>query len=358
MPEYGMFGGLKGFFGLGDKNGVFKPNISFASFNFLWLSSLLLLACSLLTTSEDLFGNTIHCNLDVESIELDLFESYCFMANTFALEPTNGSLQLHNSIGEGLGKADRRNTSQAYYQWVSVVLVLQAGLSYLPWLAWKRAEGGRVGRLLNDLHQESLTTTPLYQQVESVANFLICHRRWFDGPALRLLAAQAACFFTSLLQLLIMDVFLGYRFLALGTNLFNFSALRQALLEVFPRVVACEMQVFGISGSHTKASGICTLPINVVNEKIYLVLCLAFALTSLLCLVQLLHQALLVAPPLRPYILPNLSPSSLTSRQVNRLMMRGSYGNMVLLRLIASNCDSSQFSALVQFLVYEQQLEL
>ena len=35
MPEYGMFGGLKGFFGLGNKNGEFKPNITFASFNFL-----------------------------------------------------------------------------------------------------------------------------------------------------------------------------------------------------------------------------------------------------------------------------------------------------------------------------------
>ena len=80
------------------------------------------------------------------------------------------------------------------------------------------------------------------------------------------------------------------------------------------------MQVFGISGSHTKASGICTLPINVVNEKIYLVLWLAFVLASLLCLVQLLHQALLVAPSLRPYILPNLSPSSLTSRQVLSLV--------------------------------------
>ena len=76
------------------------------------LSSLLLLACSLLTTSEDLFGNTIHCNLDVKSIELDLFESYCFMANTFTLEPTNGSLHLHNSVGAGLGQEDQRNTSQ------------------------------------------------------------------------------------------------------------------------------------------------------------------------------------------------------------------------------------------------------
>jgi len=361
MPEYGMFGGLKGFFGLGNKNGVFKPNISFTSFNFLRLSSLLLLACSLLTTSEDLFGESIHCNLDVESIELDLFESYCFMANTFTIEPNSeddGSLQLHRSVGPGLGEKDKRNTSQAYYQWVSLVLVLQAGLSYLPWLAWKRAEGGRVGRLLNDLHQESLTVTPMYQQVENVANFLIRNQRWFDGPALKLLVAQAACLFISILQLLIMDVYLGYRFLALGTNLFNYSALLQALGKVFPRVVACEMQVFGISGSHTRASGICTLPINVVNEKIYLVLWLTFVLASLLSLVQLLHQALLVAPPIRPHIVLCLSPSPSASRQANRLMRRGSYGNVVLLQLIASNCDSSQFSALVQFLVQEQQLEL
>ena len=83
------------------------------------LSSLLLLACSLLTTSEDLFGNTIHCNLDVENIELDLFESYCFMANTFTLGPAkedDGSLHLHHkSIGEGLGREDKRNTSQVTY---------------------------------------------------------------------------------------------------------------------------------------------------------------------------------------------------------------------------------------------------
>ena len=83
------------------------------------MSSLLLLACSLLTTSEDLFGNTIHCNLDVENIELDLFESYCFMANTFTLGPAkedDGSMHLHHkSIGEGLGREDKRNTSQVTY---------------------------------------------------------------------------------------------------------------------------------------------------------------------------------------------------------------------------------------------------
>ena len=38
-------------------------------------------------------------------------------------------------------------------------------------------------------------------------------------------------------------------------------------------------------------------------------------------------------------------------------MTRGSYGDTVLLQLIAANCDSSQLVALVQHLVRERRLE-
>ena len=82
-------------------------------------------------------------------------------------------------------------------------------------------------------------------KVERVVDFLLLHRRWFDTPALKLLLSlvpdiesfwgcspfeimlliviacasnnlhvlQAACFFFSILQILVMDAFLGYRFL-------------------------------------------------------------------------------------------------------------------------------------------------
>ena len=64
----------------------------------------------------------------------------------------------------------------------------------------------QVGKLLNDLHQESLTATSSHEQVlffnnstiniskinieikvERVVDFLLLHRRWFDTPALKLL---------------------------------------------------------------------------------------------------------------------------------------------------------------------------
>ena len=82
-------------------------------------------------------------------------------------------------------------------------------------------------------------------KVERVVDFLLLNRRWFDAPALKLLLSlvpdiesfwgcspieimlliviacasnnlhvlQAGCFFVSILQILLMDAFLGYRFL-------------------------------------------------------------------------------------------------------------------------------------------------
>ena len=37
---------------------------------------------------------------------------------------------------------------------------------------------------------------------------------------------------------------------------------------------------------------------------------------------------------------------------MRQLLVRGSYGDTVLLQLIAANCDSAQFAALVQLLVF------
>ena len=179
------------------------------------LSCILLLACSLLTTSEDLFGKTIHCSPDSESISVDLFESFCFMAETYTVGSTNAATSLHRpliqkGIAAALGRTGQKNNSQvkkpfifspwttlryklsglrmtlfddiwttshkyfqAYYQWVGLLLVMQAGLAYLPWLIWKRAEGGRVSLTIHQMEKnrefspwQSSTSSPGWQVVE------------------------------------------------------------------------------------------------------------------------------------------------------------------------------------------------
>ena len=109
------------------------------------------------------------------------------------------------------------------------------------------------------------------------------------------------------LQLYIMDLFLGRRFFNLGSNIFNYAILRAALNEVdlitqvrriypvlfltqvFPRVVMCSMDAFGLTASVSKISGLCTLPVNIVNEKIYLILWFVFLAHTFVALLQLIR---------------------------------------------------------------------
>jgi len=358
MSAYAALVGLKSFF----VSKTTATDISNATFSFAKLTTAVLIGCSILTTSKQFFGDPIHCNLDTKHLSLKMFESYCFMEETYTLAATNDSnlddAKLYDgSIGQGFSRHDEEHVYHSYYQWVPLVLVLQAAFCYLPWYFWKKSEGGMIGQLLTGLSSDPLTETPVDDQVATLGDFLLTHRGWFNITAFKLLLCQAASFFSSLGQLYVMDLFLGRRFLNFGSNIFNYTRLRAALVEVFPRVVMCSMDTFGVTSSVTKASGMCTLPVNIVNEKIYLILWFAFLAHTIVSLLQLIRQAALLMVSLRSCLTPGLTSSLTSPRQVRQLLVRGSYGDTVLLQLIAANCDSAQFAALVQLLVRGQRLD-
>ena len=97
-----------------------------------------------------------------------------------------------------------------------------------------------------------------------------------------------------------MDLVLGNEYLSLGNNLLSLELINQALTKVFPKVVKCSMIYIGPSGDPVNNSGMCTLPINIINEKIYLVLWVWFLVITCVSILSLLHQAcLLLLPSLR-----------------------------------------------------------
>jgi len=320
------------------------------TFTLLKWTRWLLLACAAASAVRQHFGAPIHCNIE-GGVALPVFESYCFMEGTFTLLVEKATIAnsstLHHGVGHGLGKEDERNVHQDYYIWANLVMVLLAALSYLPWLAWKTVEGGRVTKLLAKVSQDPLTETPLEEQVGPLAEFLLSHRGWFNGAALKLLLCQAGCLLAALAQLYLLDFLLGRRFLHLGSVALDPSALRHALSTAFPTVVMCFMPLFGPSGTLSTVSGVCTLPLNIVHEKIFLVLWFWLLGLALVALVQLVRQAALLSSTLRPCLAPGLS-SELQARQ---LVTSGSYGDTVLLELIAANCDQVQVDTLVGLLL-------
>ena len=129
---------------------------------------------------------------------------------------------------------------------------------------------------------------------------MLSHSGWFNSSALKLLLCQISCLVLTVAQMYAMDLVLGNEYLSLGNNLLSLELINQALTKVFPKVVKCSMIYIGPSGDPVNNSGMCTLPINIINEKIYLVLWVWFLVITCVSILSLLHQAcLLLLPSLR-----------------------------------------------------------
>ena len=87
-------------------------------------------------------------------------------------------------------------------------------------------------------------------------------------------------------QLFLMDRFLGGTFFTFGIEVISF-ALRDEedrvdpVIYVFPRMTKCTFHKFGSSGEIESHDALCILPINIINEKIYIFLWFWFATVAI-----------------------------------------------------------------------------
>jgi len=332
-----------------------NANVSNLIFGMHKFTCAMLLCCSALTTGKQYFGSNIHCMTDHSAVNMAVFESWCFMSGTYSIPHYRHNYsQSHNhaypgvSTGDhGSGGSEKGVLYHNYYQWVNLLLVLQACVSYIPWAWWKSSEGGKISKLTASINKDPLTEVPLGDQVNGLGNFLVNNQKWFDSCALKLLLCQGLCLLFSICQMYFMDIVLNNQFLHLGSHIQNWDQLNIALNTLFPLVVMCEMSFFGNSGEVQNASGMCNLPINIINEKIYLIIWVWFLVMIIVTVLVMLAQlCLLLAPYLRQLTLQRSSKST-PSHHIKRLVRRCSYGDYILLQFLAKNLDSSQFDALL-----------
>lgn len=63
---------------------------------------------------------------------------------------------MHSGLGNEVG---REILWENYYQWVSIVLCVQAAMFYLPYFLWKHWEGGKLALLVKDLGKAYYVTS-------------------------------------------------------------------------------------------------------------------------------------------------------------------------------------------------------
>ncbi len=108
-------------------------------------------------------------------------------------------------------------------------------------------------------------------------------------------------------QLFLMDRFLDGTFFTFGIEVISFAMRDEEdrvdpVIYIFPRMTKCTFHKFGSSGNIESHDALCILPINIVNEKIYIFIWFWFlVLTVLTTLVVFYRLIIIFSPRMRAY---------------------------------------------------------
>ena len=121
-----------------------------------------------------------------------------------------------------------------------------------------------------------------------------------DGWAARILIAHSLYLINVVGQIFFTDCFLGYEFSTYGVHAASFleqesQERTDPMARVFPRVTKCTFHKYGPSGGIQRHDAQCVLPINILNEKIYVFLWFWFAILTCFTILDLLHHVGLIS---------------------------------------------------------------
>jgi len=345
-----LFGSLKAF--IKPQSVIIDNHIFRLHYKF---SVVILVAFSIMVTARQYFGDPIDC-ISRDDIPNNLLDTYCWIHTTFSLEnawfkkvgvevPYPG-VDKYSPMGEG------KRVYHAYYQWVCFVLFFQAILFYIPRYLWKSAEGGRTKNLVLGLNNPIMPEDKKEESRQLLVEYLRKNRGEHNTAYAMYAVSEVLNFLNVLLQMYIMDRFLGGEFSSYGWKVLQFtewdwSVRFDPMIKVFPRLTKCTFHRYGSSGDVQRHDAMCILPINIINEKIYVFLWFWFYFLAISSLVAIIYRALtLIIPRIR--VLATQSRCRVANREaLEKVINKLKVGDWFVLDLLSKNLDQLNFRDLV-----------
>lgn len=353
---FNVFGSLAGYLKL-DKvcidNNVFRLHYK--------VSMMIMLCGCILVTSRQYIGDPIDCL--AEGVPGGIMDTYCWIHSTFSIpEQFVGKQGIdHPHAGIGPMQPGKDVKYHKYYQWVCFALFFQAGLFYIPRYIWKYNEGGRLAMLVHDMLEPIIVIDR--NQREDRLSVIVKYFKMNRGQHGLYAAKFFLCEFLNLAnvigQMFFVDMFLGGEFTKYGMEAMSFTEMDSKkrgdpMAVVFPKVTKCTFHKYGPSGSIQTHDGLCVLPLNIINEKIYVFMWLWFVLLSSITAVFLLYRiAVLLGPGIRVALLQARTGRGVTREKIEDILEAPglSYservGDFFILYLVAKNVDEVSMKELL-----------
>lgn len=269
---------------------------------------------SVLVSARQYMGEPIHCWCPEQcaSNHEKYANIYCWVSDTYFV--------AHDEVMPQLEEPKRKIT---YYQWVPLILLAQTCLFFLPCVIWRflnKRSGINVGIIMEaaiasqravyaDAREKTLRYT-----VHLIDRYLLAQRDTRTGCFVRLKHSLSKhCFlfygkfygnylaFSYILvkllylanavgQLFLLDFALGYDF-----HLFGFHVARRLMTgedwtesDKFPRVTLCDFHIRQNTNVH-RYTFQCVLPINLFNEKIFIIVWFWLLFVAIVTVLSLFH---------------------------------------------------------------------
>ncbi|XP_040572045.1 innexin inx2 [Lepeophtheirus salmonis] len=261
---------------------------------------------SLVGVLTQYFGQPISC--DFKGINKDLASDYCWIHGSSYIKPEN---QVHMKCIidlEGVhSQDDAPDTS--YYQWVTFMMLFQAGITLLPYKIWCCLEGGLIssfgtdGKSMMMISEEEKVdedTTPVILE-KALYKYVKCFRAIFHHNNiyfLQFFCCELLNYIILIFNLWATDLFLHGKFRNYGLNVLYYYLMTKTerehsvnpFCQTFPTEVSCTVPNIGAGGGEQYYNGLCVLSQNIINEKVYLALWFWLFIVALLSIIYFLFR--------------------------------------------------------------------
>ncbi|PSN34613.1 hypothetical protein C0J52_20550, partial [Blattella germanica] len=311
--------------------------------------ALLLLFCVIVISRQYIWSPIVCYG---EELPRDILNAYCWTHSTFTVPSTKNHVE-ELAPGVGLSNSDGGIIrTHRYYQWVGLCLFFQAVLFYVPKWLWSVWEGGKIHRLKNNLCPGFTSDEEKLKRSESVLEYLISNLGRHETWSRKYFVCEVLTLVNVIGQGFLMNRFLGGVFWSYGHEVFNFMEMDSEnrvdpMIRVFPEITKCTFRKYGTSGVVQKHDAMCVLPLNLLNQKIYVFLwfwtVFLMTLTSCLLIVILFLHC---NAHLR-WMFMRVFNKNMRLNVLDTVVMRTRTGDWFLLYLLSKNVDPEVFRELM-----------
>ena len=153
-------------------------------------------------------------------------------------------------------------------------------------------------------------------------------------------------------QMILLDRFFDGTFFTYGIEVMSFADRDQEdridpMIYVFPRMTKCTFHKFGTSGNIEKHDALCILPLNIVNEKIYIFVWFWLLILGMLTFLVLVYRvAIIFSPYIRAFVL-HLRYRRIKKECIDMVIGKSYVGDWFLIYLLGQNIDSVIFKDVI-----------